>query len=170
MLERLWGPVKPPLDTHQQITIYSVSENRKKRTIKNKRMWDVQIHQKRGFCLSVTKIQICDPDLYTSPRRRRRRIKFVFTVTAARPISKWSLEDEIILDSAECVWSGLPFVLPCPPAFYLLTTAGPISKSAGPDSTIGPFHTNSPRGDIAGHSQFNEWIYMTNYIHDVHQI
>ena len=36
VLERLWGPVKPPLDTHQQITIYSVSENRKKRTIKKR--------------------------------------------------------------------------------------------------------------------------------------
>ena len=35
----------------------------------------------------------------------------------------------------------LPFVLPCPLGFYVLTTAGPISKSAGQDSTIGPFDT-----------------------------
>ena len=41
VLERLWGPVKPPLDTHQQITIYSVAEKRKNGTIKNKTMWDV---------------------------------------------------------------------------------------------------------------------------------
>ena len=40
VLERLWGPVKPPLDTHQQITIYSVLQNRK-RTIKNKTLWGV---------------------------------------------------------------------------------------------------------------------------------
>ena len=102
MLERLWGPVKPPLDTHQQITIYSVSENRKKRTIKKDHVRCANT-SKSESCLSVTKIQICAPDLDTSPRRRRRMIKFVFTVSAARPISKWPLEDEIILDSAECV-------------------------------------------------------------------
>ena len=36
MLERLWGLLKPPLDTRQQITIYSVAQKIENTTIKNK--------------------------------------------------------------------------------------------------------------------------------------
>ena len=36
VLERLWGLLKPPLDTRQQITIYSVAQKIENRTIKNK--------------------------------------------------------------------------------------------------------------------------------------
>ena len=36
MLERLWGLLKPPLDTHQQITIYSVAQKIENTKIKNK--------------------------------------------------------------------------------------------------------------------------------------
>ena len=36
VLERLWGLLKPPLDTHQQITIYSVAQKIENTTIKNK--------------------------------------------------------------------------------------------------------------------------------------
>ena len=35
VLERLWGLLKPPLDTRQQITIYSVAQKIENRTIKN---------------------------------------------------------------------------------------------------------------------------------------
>ena len=139
VLERLWGPVKPPLDTHQQITIYSVLQNRKKN---NKKQDPMRCVECRIFIQT-----------------------FVFI---AKQILKWSVEDEIILDSAESVWSGLPFVLPCPLPFYLLTTAGPISKSAGPDSTIGPFHTKFHHWHCW--SQPISWMDMTNYIHGVHQI
>ena len=36
VLERLWGLLKPPLDTRQQITIYSVAQKIENTTIKNK--------------------------------------------------------------------------------------------------------------------------------------
>ena len=157
-------------------------------------MWDVQIHQKIKFCLSVTKIPIRAPDLDILPRRRRRVIKWGFIFMGHMAPARLQVSHIFIQNLRFCVhchcckanfemvswrWDNLGFsrmcligIAFCASLFLLLFMCSPLlsqfQNQRDPIPQLVLSSQNSLVTLLVTANSMNG--HMTNLIHDVHQI